>query len=128
MFCPRCGVRQADDHRFCASCGIRLPMGSLRRRGPKVTRWFRSIPIVPTDAPDLMLRVSRYIEEFEIESAEGSVRVPNHHVRFSIWQGDAAQCALSLPDDEAEALADFLAAAVANGDLDAAGAGGIPAR
>jgi hypothetical protein len=75
-----------------------------------------------------MLRVSRYIEEFEIESAEGSVRVPNHHVRFSIWQGDAAQCALSLPDDEAEALADFLAAAVANGDLDAAGAGGIPAR
>jgi hypothetical protein len=116
MFCPRCGLRQPEDHRFCASCGVRLPRESVRRRGPKVTRWFRSIPVVSTDAADMLLRVSRYIEEFEIQTAEGSVLVPNHHVRFSIWQGDAAQCAVSLPDDEAEAMADFLAAVVTNGD------------
>jgi hypothetical protein len=122
MFCPRCGLRQPGDHRFCASCGTRLPRELLRRRGPKVTRWFRSIPIVATDAPDMLLRVSRYIDEFEIQTPEGSVRVPNHHVRFSIWQGDAAQCALSLPDDEAESLGDFLAAVVMNGDLASEGA------
>jgi hypothetical protein len=60
-----------------------------------------------------MLRVSRYLEEVTIETAEGSVKVPSHHVRFSIWSGDQARCALSIPDDEADGLAEFLLAHVA---------------
>jgi hypothetical protein len=55
-----------------------------------------------------MLRVSRYVEEFDIETPEGSVRIPSHHVRFSIWAGDRAEAVLSIPDDEASALAEFL--------------------
>jgi hypothetical protein len=80
--------------------------------GPKLSRWFRAYPIRPGDSPDSMLRVTRYVEEVTIESAEGSVRVPSHHVRFSIWEGDHARCCVSIPDDEATDLADFLAAAV----------------
>jgi hypothetical protein len=62
-----------------------------------------------------MLRVSRYLDEFDIETEEGSVRVPAHHVRFSFWLDDRAVCALSIPDDEAEALSVFLAGVVADG-------------
>jgi hypothetical protein len=83
-----------------------------------VTRWFRSVPIHPEDRPETMLRVSRYLKEFDIETEDGSVRIPAHHVRFSIWSRDRALFALSIPDDEANALATFLAAEVAdNGDL-----------
>jgi hypothetical protein len=60
----------------------------------------------------MALRVSRYVEEFVMEAPEGSVRVPNHHVRFSVWVDDQALCAVSIPDDEAEALARFLVASV----------------
>ena len=63
-----------------------------------------------------MLRVSRYLDEFEIEAAEGSVRVPSHHVRFSVWVEDRVACAISIPDSEARALADFLLSEVADGD------------
>jgi hypothetical protein len=77
-----------------------------------MTRWFRGIPILADDAPDTALRVSRYLEEFEMQAPEGSVRVPSHHVRFSVWVGDQAVCAVSVPDDEAEALARFLQAPV----------------
>jgi hypothetical protein len=63
-----------------------------------------------------MLRVSRYVDEFDIETVDGSVRVPAHHVRFSIWVEDRAVCALSIPDDEAESLAEFLSAEVASGN------------
>jgi len=115
MFCPRCGLGQPSDHRFCLSCGIRLPTELLPRRGPKVSRWFRTIPVHPEDPPGAMLRVSRYLDEFDIETAEGSVRVPAHHVRVSVWVEDRPICAVSIPDDEAEALAGFLSAEVSNG-------------
>jgi len=108
MFCPGCGAEQADAHRFCPGCGRRLPAEPLSSTGPKLTRWFRSLPIRPSDAPDATLRVTRYLEEVTIETDDGSVRVPAHHVRFSIWSGDQARCAISIPDDEAEALAEFL--------------------
>jgi hypothetical protein len=66
----------------------------------------------------MLLRVSRYLKEFEIKTEDGSVRIPAHHVRFSIWSVDRALCAVSIPDDEANALAAFLAAEVAeNGQL-----------
>jgi hypothetical protein len=116
MFCPRCGLGQPSDHRFCLSCGIRLPTELLARRGPKVSRWFRTLPVHPEDPPGAMLRVSRYLDEFDIETAEGSVRVPAHHVRVSVWVEDRPICAVSIPDDEAEALAGFLSAEVASGN------------
>jgi hypothetical protein len=68
------------------------------------------------DPPQGALRVTRYLEELEMETAEGSVRVPSHHVRFSIWAEDRALCALSIPDDEAEELAEFLLAPVPHGE------------
>jgi hypothetical protein len=108
MFCPHCGLEQPSDHRFCVSCGTRLPQDLLRGRGPKISRWFLGIPVVASDPPHAALRVTRYVDEVEFESAEGSVKVPSHHVRFSIWAGDRAVCAVSLPDDEAERLADFV--------------------
>ena len=115
MFCPRCGLGQPDGHDFCVSCGVRLPTELLPRRTPKVSRWFWSLPVAPGDPDSAALRVTRYLEEFEIETADGSVRVPNHHVRFSIWVDDRAVCALSIPDDEAEELAGFLQATVPDG-------------
>jgi hypothetical protein len=63
-----------------------------------------------------MLRVSRYLDEFEIDTDEGSVRVPSHHVRFSVWVEDRATCAMSIPDFEARSLAEFLMAEVKDGD------------
>jgi hypothetical protein len=70
----------------------------------------------PLDPPGGALRVTRYLDEFEMETAEGSVRVPSHHVRFSIWADDRALCALSIPDDEAGELAEFLLASVHDGE------------
>jgi len=115
MHCPSCGLRQPLDHRFCASCGTRLPQELPRSTGPKVTRWFSGLPVHPDDSPSAMLRVSRYVDEFDIETAEGSVRVPSHHVRFSVWVEDAVTCAVSIPDSEAHSLAEFLLSEVADG-------------
>ena len=81
---------------------------------PKVTRWYLSLPVGPGDPDSGALRVTRYLEEIEIGTPEGSVRVPSHHVRFSMWVDDRVVCALSIPDDEAEELARFLLAAVPN--------------
>jgi hypothetical protein len=114
MYCPRCGLGQPTDHRFCIQCGGRLPTELLPPDAPKVSRWFRSVPVHPEDRPETMLRVSRYLKEFDIETEDGSVRIPGHHVRFSIWARDQALAATSIPDDEARALAGFLAAAVAD--------------
>ena len=116
MFCPHCGLGQPEEHRFCASCGIRLPRELLPEGTPKVSRWFWSFPAAPGDPETAALRVTRYLEEFEIETAEGSVRVPNHHVRFSIWVDDRAACALSISDDEAAELAAFLRAGLPEGE------------
>jgi len=90
------------------SCGTRLPRELLHAPGPKVSRWFFTLPVAPEDPPHAALRVSRYLEEIELRSPEGSVRVPSNHVRFSVWIEDRAVCAVSIPDDEAEELAEFL--------------------
>ncbi len=116
MYCPSCGLRQPLEHRFCVSCGSRLPRELLRLPGPKITRWFSGLPIHPDDSLTAMLRVSRYLDEFEIETDEGSVRVPSHHVRFSVWVEDRATCVVFIPDSEARGLADFLLAEVLDGD------------
>jgi hypothetical protein len=116
MYCPRCGLMQPSEHRFCSSCGLRLPRELLRRVGPKVSRWFAGVPVHPEDSPTAMLRVSRYLDEFEMETNEGSVRVPSHHVRFSVWADDRVTCAVSIPDFEARALGELLLATVQDGE------------
>jgi hypothetical protein len=116
VFCPRCGLRQPLEHRFCVACGTHLPVHILERKRPKVSRWFLGVPVGTDDPPEAALRVSRYLEEILIEAPEGSTSIPNHHVRFSIWVEDTAVAALSLPDDEAASLGEFLLAAVPNGD------------
>jgi hypothetical protein len=65
------------------------------------------------DADNAYLRVSCYLKDQVFESEEGSVTIPGHHVRFSVWVGDRAQCALSLPETEAQGLADFIQAELA---------------
>jgi hypothetical protein len=112
MFCPSCGCEQSNDHRFCAFCGGRLPLELFERTGPKRTNLFLGIPTHPEDAPEPVLRVSRYRDEVEIESVEGSVVIPGHHVRFSIWLVDRPVCAMSLSEDEAERLGHFLIGSV----------------
>ena len=47
-------------------------------------------------------------DEFEMQAPQGSVRVPSHHVRFSVWAEDQAVCVVSISDDEADELARFL--------------------
>ncbi len=74
----------------------------------KLSRWFLGFPVVEADPPRQALRVSRYLEEVELTSEEGTVRVPKHHVRFSIWNEDRCIAAVSLPEDEAAELAEFL--------------------
>ena len=110
MFCPRCGLKQPRDHHFCVSCGARLPRELLQHPGPKVSRWFWTIPVAPDDPPHAAVRVSRYLDEIELSTPEGSVKVPSNHVRISVWIDDRAVCAISIPDDEAEKLAEFLLA------------------
>jgi hypothetical protein len=82
----------------------------LREAGPKVSRWFWTIPIAPGDPLHAAVRVSRYLEEIELSSAEGSVKVPSNHVRISVWIDDRAVCAVSIPEDEADRLGEFLLA------------------
>jgi hypothetical protein len=110
VFCPRCGLKQPRAHHFCVSCGAKLPRELLRQPGPKVSRWFWTIPVAPDDPPHAALRVSRYLDEIEISTPDGSVKVPSNHVRISVWIDDRAVCAISIPDDEAEKLAEFLLA------------------
>jgi hypothetical protein len=107
MYCPRCGIEQAVHHRFCFSCGTAIPAATPGSR-PKVSQWFWSTPAGPQDSEQAALRVSCYLEEFDVESDGVTVRVPRDHVRFSVWIEDEAVCAVSIPNHEAERLVEFL--------------------
>jgi hypothetical protein len=107
VFCPECGFEQPDSHRFCLWCGSRLP-GELLPQ-PKVTQLFLGVPTHPADAVEPVLRVSLYREEEEVTTADGTTRLVGQHARFSIWGGGAhPSAAMSLPEDEARRLADFV--------------------
>jgi hypothetical protein len=108
MHCPSCGRGQPDTHRFCFACGSPLPNDLVPLRRPKVTNLFLGIPTHAEDPPEPVLRVSRYLDDVEITSGEGSVMVPGRHVRVSIWVVDRPVCAMSLTEDEAERLGRFL--------------------
>jgi hypothetical protein len=121
MYCPNCGLRQPEIHRFCISCGSSLPTELLAlSRTAKVTRLFAGIPTHPSDPPESVLRVSRYVEDVVFESEEGSVTIPGHHVRLSVWTGERPDRAISLSEDESARLARFLDVSVETSTRDVA--------
>ena len=88
--CRQCGRGVADTFRYCPWCA--QPQRS------KVVEFFAPHPGVERDARKAM-RVSRYFGNEEI--------LPQF--RFSIWEGEAAEAAVSLTETEAARLADFIA-------------------
>lgn len=108
LFCPQCRLQQPASHTYCLRCGVELPRDLLAQEPPKKTRFFAGVKVGEGDADHAYLRVSCYLKEQLFESPEGSVTIPGHHVRFSVWVGDEARCVLSLPETEAAALAGFI--------------------
>jgi hypothetical protein len=108
MFCPSCRLEQPTDHVYCVRCGANLPSSLLRGQGGKRTQWFAGVKVAPGDAENAYLRVSHYSKEQRFEAAEGSVTLPGHHVRFSVWVGDEARCVMSISETEGRGLASFL--------------------
>jgi hypothetical protein len=108
VFCPRCRFEQSAAHTFCPRCGAALPADSTQPASAKAVRYFAATKVGSDDPESAFLRVSSYRRDQHIVSPEGSVTIPGHHVRFSVWVGDAAVCALSLPESEARELGEFL--------------------
>ncbi|HET7450710.1 MAG TPA: hypothetical protein VFJ78_08945 [Gaiellaceae bacterium] len=88
--CRHCGNGVEDRFRFCPWCA------APQRR--KLVEFFAPHPDVPGDAAKA-LRVSRYLGD---ESTAPQVR-------FSIWNVDSAEAAVSLSPDEAVRVAEFIA-------------------
>jgi hypothetical protein len=88
--CRHCRDRVEDRFRFCPWCA------APQRR--KLVEFFAPHPAMPGDAKKA-LRVSRYFGDSET--------VPQF--RFSIWSNDAADAAVSLTEEEAARVAQFLA-------------------
>jgi hypothetical protein len=86
--CGQCGGSVEAAHRFCPWCAA--PQRS------KFVEFFRAHPLIEGSKA---LRVSRYFGPGPAE----------RHVRFSVWSGDRAEAAVSLPEDEADRLSRFLA-------------------
>jgi hypothetical protein len=108
IFCPQCRLQQPVTHVYCLRCGEALPAHLLDAPAKRVG-FFAGTPVEEGDPEGAFLRVSCYLREQKFTSPEGSVVIPGHHVRFSVWIGDAARCVLSIPETEARALAAFLA-------------------
>jgi hypothetical protein len=88
--CRHCGNGIEDRFRYCPWCA------SPQRR--KLVEFFAPHPAVEGDHAKA-LRVSRYLGDDET--------VPQ--VRFSIWNADRADAAVSLTEEEAARLTAFLA-------------------
>ena len=97
--CRACGNGLEDRFRFCPWCAT--PQRS------KLVEFFAPHPDVPDDHAKA-LRVSRYFGDDETPS----------QVRFSIWNVDSADAAMSLTEEEAAKLAGFLAPPVRRPFLD----------
>jgi len=108
LFCPQCRLEQPRSHAYCLRCGHELPRELLAPESAKRTRFFAGVKVGEGDPDHAFLRVSCYLKQQLFESAEGSVTIPGHHVRFSVWVGDEARCVLSLPETEAVSLASFI--------------------
>ena len=81
--CAGCGNEIEARFRFCPWCGV-----VLRR---KFVEFFRP----HENSPGRALRVTRYVVE-------------DPHVRFSVWEDGVARAAVSITEDEAVRLAQFL--------------------
>jgi hypothetical protein len=81
--CPACGEELEARFRFCPSCGL------AQRR--KVVEFFWPHP----NSAGRALRVSRYFGD-------------DPQVRFSVWDDGVARAAVSLDEDEALRLAEFV--------------------
>jgi len=84
LACPSCGEELEARFRFCPLCGV------AQRR--KAVEFFWPHP----NSAGRALRVSRYFGD-------------EPQVRFSVWNDGVAQAAVSLDEDEARRLADFVA-------------------
>ena len=87
--CRGCGNGVEDRYRYCPWCA------APQRR--KLVEFFAPHPAVDADAQKA-LRVSRYFGD------EGTAP----QVRFSIWNVDSADAAVSLTEEEQARLAGFL--------------------
>jgi hypothetical protein len=108
IYCPQCRQKQPAVHLYCFSCGEPLPSELVHGSPAKRARFFAGVKVSDDDPEGAYLRVSCYLKEQVISTADGSVSIPGHHVRFSVWVGDAAQCVLSIPEGEARELARFI--------------------
>jgi hypothetical protein len=81
--CAGCGNDIEARFRFCPWCGL------VQRR--KIVEFFWP----HRNSAGRALRVTRYIGD-------------DPHVRFSVWDDGVARAAVSVTDEEAERLADFL--------------------
>ncbi len=108
IFCPSCRLQQPIDHAYCVRCGHGLPTHLLEQAPVKRARFFAGVKVSDRDSANAFLRVSCYLKEQTFSTPEGSVVIPGHHVRFSIWNGEQAQCVLSIPETEARSLAHFI--------------------
>jgi hypothetical protein len=84
--CAHCGSHLEQEFRFCPWCA------APQRR--KLVELFPASASIEADA-GLGLRVSRYLDE--------------GHVRFSVWDGERVQAAVSVEDAELERLRRLLA-------------------
>src|SRR3954451_22174828 len=82
--CTACGENLEASFRFCPWCGV------AQRR--KLVEFFRPHP----NSEGRALRVSRYFGD-------------EPQIRFSVWEDGVARAAVSLEEDEAQRLAEFLA-------------------
>ncbi|MBA3431689.1 MAG: hypothetical protein H0U16_09455, partial [Actinobacteria bacterium] len=71
-------------------------------------RFFAGVKVSDGDPEGAFLRVSCYLKDQLFESPEGSVTIPGHHVRFSVWVGEEARSVISIPEAEAQELAQFI--------------------
>ncbi len=109
IFCPQCRLSQPAAHTFCVRCGAALPAHLLGDEDRvKAARYFPGIKVSDGDPEGAFLRVTCYLKEQVFESAEGSVKIPGRHVRFSVWVGNEARCVMSIPESEARDLAAFV--------------------
>jgi hypothetical protein len=117
IFCPRCRLHQSVDHRFCVRCGAGLPrelVQGIDSEAAKTFRFFAGVKVDERDHEGAFLRVSSYRRDQTFVTDEGSVTLPGHHVRFSVWVDNAAVCVISLPEAEARDLAEFLIGELCN--------------
>ncbi len=100
-------MQQPTDHAFCVRCGESLPTHLLEAPAKRV-RYFAGLKVSEGDPEGAYLRVSCYLKEQSFVGPEGTVTIPGHHVRFSVWVGDEARCVMSVPEAEARELASFI--------------------